>query len=207
MNILPAASRYRKSKKSNKKKYIIFSLIAFAVLAIIIFKLISANLLYLNKTIYPLGYKEIVMQESEKYNVKPALVFAVIKAESNFNQNSESHAGAIGLMQLMPSTFEWLQTKIGDDNNKMTSEKLKDPNTNIEYGTYFLSYLIKKYNNEDAAICAYNAGQGKVDEWLSEKKYSSDSVHLDSIPYPETDNYLKSVKYAEEKYISLYFSK
>ena len=152
---------------------------------------------------YPLKYEDEVKTASEKYNVDEALIYGVIKTESNFNPNAESHAGAIGLMQIMPETFEWIQTYYKDDD--YTVDDLRDYSVNIDYGTHVLSILIDMYGNEDTAICAYNAGIGNVDGWLQNPEYSDDGKTLKTVPITETENYRHKVEQNKNAYIKLYF--
>lgn len=159
--------------------------------------------LFFLKRAYPIEYYDYVEENSERYNVEKELILAVIKSESNFRQNAESNAGAIGLMQVMPETFDWLQT-----HNLMPYldvGHLKDPETNVKYGTYLLSILKKRYNNIEEVICAYNAGIGTVDKWLKDKRYSYDGRSLIKIPYPDTDIYVKNVLECLKMYKNLYF--
>ena len=142
-----------------------------------------------------LRYSDTVTMYSFKYNVDANLILAVIKAESNYNENALSNKGAIGLMQIMPSTGEYISLKLNENFNE---NMLFSTETNIKYGTYYLSYLINKFNSIDLVIAAYNAGEGNVLYWLS--KYSVDGEKLDKIPFKETENYLSKVK----KYYSDY---
>lgn len=155
--------------------------------------------------IYPQEYKKSVEDNAVTYNIPENILYAVIKCESNFNSAAVSNAGAIGLMQLMPDTFVWLT-------NDMTGEGLDegmiyDPETNIRYGTFYLSLLYKRYENWETALAAYNAGPGEVDSWLEDEKYSSDGVSLKNIPYKETRLYVKKIIKASEKYLKLYYEK
>lgn len=153
---------------------------------------------------YPLKYEDEVNAASEKYNVEKALIYAVIKTESNFDPDAKSSVGAMGLMQIMPETFTWLNTHhIKDETHKL--EDMYDPKINIEYGTQLLAVLLEKYDNEETAVCAYNAGVGNVDEWLKDPECSDDGVTLKSVPFSETDNYRKKVARNKSTYIELYF--
>lgn len=174
-------------------------LIVFILLSIIIVLIYVNSTKSLGRVLHPTDYDEYVYEYSETYNVDPNLVFAVIKTESNFDPNAESHAGALGLMQLMPETFEWLQTyKNGEAT--MGTDYLYDPKINIEYGCIFLEFLLDKYSSEESAIAAYNAGFGTVDNWLTDESYSTDGETLYEIPYPETKSYVKKVMLAKYYY-------
>lgn len=176
--------------------------------------LIIALLMFMSGTIYcgysfflrkayPIKYFGYVSVNADKYNVDKELILSVIKSESNFRQDVQSGAGAIGLMQIMPETFDWLQRH--NLISYMDVGHLKDPKTNIEYGTYLLSILEKKYGSVVEALCAYNAGIGTVDKWLKDERYSSDGKTLRSIPYPDTAAYVKNVLDSYKMYKNLYF--
>lgn len=155
------------------------------------------------KKVYPIEYYNYVQENAEKFGVEQELILAVIKSESNFRQDVQSNVGAIGLMQVMPSTFDWLQTH--NLMPYMDVGHLKNPKTNIEYGTYFLSFLQRKYGTLIETICAYNAGFGAVDKWLKDKRYSLDGKTLKKIPYPDTALYVKNVLQSRKMYKALYF--
>lgn len=178
----------------------------FAVLSIslvtFIFTVIYYGYFSFMRKAYPIEYDEYVYKNAVKYHVDKNLIFAVIKSESNFQKDALSSAGAIGLMQIMPDTFDWLQS-----HNLLPYKDighLRDPKTNIEYGTYLLSILQKKYYTIVEVLCAYNAGIGAVDRWLENKKYSSNGKTLDKIPYPETNQYVKNVLDCLQIYKNLY---
>jgi len=135
---------------------------------------------------YPLKYKDHITEASELYNVDKVLIASVINAESSFKPNAVSNKGAIGLMQVMPSTGEWVAKKMSVE---WGDEILYDPRTNILIGTYYLNYLLNKFNDVTTALIAYNAGEGKVAVWLSE----NDTTTLTSCPYPVTNRYVKKV--------------
>lgn len=188
-----------------------FITVFFLVVAIIISLLaLSTNVLSSTKQkvmgfFYPQKYSEYVSLSASAYGVDESLVYAVIRTESGFRQEVESSAGAMGLMQLMPDTFEWLQTK-RDVDTVLSESYLLDPKTNIDYGTYFLSYLLNKYDgNESTAVAAYNAGMTTVDNWLKDSMYSSDGITLSNIPYEETSNYVIRVEKTQSMYEKLYY--
>lgn len=155
-------------------------------------------------SMYPIKYEEYVEKAAKEYDLDEALIYGVIKTESNFNPEAESHVGAKGVMQIMPESFEWLQT-IRGTTGEYTEEDLLNPEVNIDYGCYLLKYFYDLYGTEQTAVAAYNAGF-VVGEWLEDSTYSSDGVTLDYIPYPETEAYVEKVLSAKDKYIELYFS-
>lgn len=158
---------------------------------------------YFMKKVYPIRYEEYVYKYSNLHRVDPALVYAIIKSESGFSENARSKAGAVGLMQVMPNTFRWLQSKKGV---KSSSDlMLSDPEVNIDSGTFLISLLLERYKSEQVAICAYNAGMGTVDGWLNDENCSDNGVTLKYIPYRETRHYLKKVMKTKEIYNRLYF--
>lgn len=158
---------------------------------------------YFMRSAYPLKYSDIVAKEATKNNLDPAMVYSVIKAESNFDPDAKSRAGAIGLMQLTPDTFDWLQTKLKTD-EKYTENDLYTPEINIRYGCKFLSILFNKYSKQATALCAYNAGIGTVNAWLKDPDISKDGVTLDKIPFEETRNYVEIVLKNYENYKKTY---
>lgn len=156
---------------------------------------------------YPREYSHYVTEASEKYDVEESLVYAVIRTESGFREDVVSSAGAVGLMQIMPDTFEWLQAQNGDEVTYSQGE-LKNPQVNIDYGTYYLSMLLSHYDgDEQLAVAAYNAGMTNVDKWLSDERYSKDGISLTDIPFKETEKYVKRVEKIKDVYKTLYYNK
>ena len=156
-------------------------------------------------TDYPLKYEMEVNAAAKKYKVDKALIYGVIKTESNFEPDAQSGVGALGLMQLMPDTFTWLQTYYREENN-YSFEDLANPAVCIDYGVQLLSIFSQMYEVEDTMLCAYNGGPGNVDKWLSDPACSDDGKHLKVVPFPETDNYRKLVAQNKSIYKKLYFS-
>lgn len=163
---------------------------AIIFLSIIAIGLITANLLVVVN--YPLKYKKLIVEKSLQFDADKALIFSIIKAESSFDKDAVSNAGAIGLMQIMPATAVNAAMELGIDN--FTTDMLYEPNINIEIGVFYYNYLKKKFGNVDCALAAYNAGEGNVNTWLNNIEYSSDGKTLQKIPFPETHNYLKKIK-------------
>ena len=183
----------------NKKTFIII----IAILIIVVFLGIFKNKIL--KIIYPKTYKEIVSVYSEKYNVEENLVFALIKAESNFNSEAVSHRDAIGVMQIMEETAKDVANKnsIKIENENIKQELLKIDN-NINIGTKYLSTLLEKYKNKEIAVAAYNAGIGTIDGWIQKGIIKSDGSDIENIPYKETNNYVRKILRNYKLYEELY---
>ena len=196
----------RRNRGKKQQPYYLGGVVALAIFGIVVLIITTiVVIIYINSTknlgraLHPTEYDEYVYKYAEEYEVEPNLVFAVIKAESNFDPNAESNVGALGLMQIMPETFEWLQTyKNGEVSMDYTY--LYEPEVNIEYGCIFLQFLLDRYTSEETAVAAYNAGFGTVDNWLVDESYSTNGETLDKIPYPETKTYVKKVMLAKNYY-------
>lgn len=184
------------------KKTIIVCVVLAALLFLAYF-LLSRGYRAFMKQMYPIKYPEIVSSEAVKNKLDPALVYSVIKAESNFQPDVTSHAGAVGLMQLTPDTFAWLQTKV-ESSDVYTANDLRTPAVNIRYGCSLLSLLLDKYSSKRTALSAYNAGIGTVNAWLKDPAVSKDGATLDRIPYAETRKYVDAVLNNYNQYHGLY---
>jgi soluble lytic murein transglycosylase len=133
----------------------------------------------------PLRHEDIVRQQAADKGVPADLIAAVIYSESRFRDQT-SHAGARGLMQITPSTAKLIEQLSGGQTFRF--EDLSDPDINIRYGTFYLRYLIDKFDqNEVAALAAYNAGETNVAAW------GGSNLQLDDIPFPETRGYVEDV--------------
>lgn len=153
------------------------------------------------RVLYPMAYAQLIEREAHEFSLPPSLVYAVARTESHFDPEAESHAGAQGLMQLTPDTFDWVASLYPPENG---GEDLMDPLDNIHCGCALLRLLLDQFGTLDVSLCAYNAGIGNVSNWLSEEKYTNDGENLHTIPYPETESYVKKVKAAMRKYQELY---
>ncbi len=147
--------------------------------------------LCLSYILYPIKYKDIILLYGEQYNVNSNLIASLINVESGFNCDAVSQKGAVGLMQLMPSTAKWLANELDIE---YADDKLFEPEYNIKLGAYYLAYLSKKFENIRTVLCAYNAGEGVVKNWLSNREYSSDGKTLNYIPYAETKTHVEKVE-------------
>lgn len=150
---------------------------------------------------YPVYYTELIEREARSYGLEPTLVAAIIKTESDYRPDVVSEANARGLMQLTPETADWCAKQLKIDYD---TQKLNDPEYNIHLGSFYLSYLIAKYQNQDLAIAAYNAGAVNVDSWLDSGKITREKESLDSIPFSETKEYVLRVNRAKKVYDTFY---
>lgn len=187
------------SEKTLKKIYKILSVVLFACW--ISFGVTGVYRCAVKQYVYPLYYKEEIVGYADEFGLERALVFAVIKVESGFNAAAVSNKGAVGLMQITESTGNYIAGKLGESEHDLT-----DPDTNVKYGCYYLRYLIEKFGNTDTAIVAYNAGEGNVQTWLGDVRYSDDGVTLKTVPFNESREYYIRIKKSFEKYKKLYYN-
>ena len=151
----------------------------------------------------PLRHDDIIRQQAADKGLDPALIAGVIYAESHFRDQT-SQAGAKGLMQLMPSTADYIAQKSGGI--AFEQGDLATPQVNIAYGSWYLRYLLQKYEGREVlALAAYNAGEGKVDEWVAAASARGESFRAaDHIPFAETRHYVDRVLDARERYRRTY---
>ncbi len=147
----------------------------------------------------PLRHDDIIRQQAQDKNLDPALIAGVIYVESRFRDQT-SHAGAKGLMQIMPSTADYIARKSGG--TEFVQGDLASPQINISYGSWYLRYLLDHYHgNTILALAAYNAGEGKVDEWWRAAADRGERFRVaDHIPFPETRHYVEKVLSARRDY-------
>ena len=155
---------------------------------------------------YPLRYEVYIYEYANENHISPYLVMAMIRTESNFIHDAVSQKDAKGLMQMMDNTAYWVADQMNIDYFKIND--LNDPETNIRMGTWYMSYLLEKYDdNEKTALAAYNGGMGNVSKWLSDKNYSDDGETLKKIPYRETEKYVDRVLEYKKNYERFYKDK
>lgn len=159
--------------------------------ALIIIFLIIAAALTVCRGLFPVKYFSIIDKYCKEYKVDSSLVLALIKAESNFESEVVSHAGAKGLMQLTQETFDYCREQMGIDRG---SDIFREEE-NIRVGIWYLAHLTKRYDgNIKNAVAAYNAGATNVDKWLSNTDYSEDGKTLDDIPFSETKRHSEKIR-------------
>ena len=155
------------------------------------------------KTYLILDYGKEIVNYSRANGVNPALVSAVIFVESHFNPKAESHKGALGLMQVLPSTGDWVVNQMSGEAS--TDLDLLDPQQNLKVGTWYLGYLKRYFNQNDyLALASYNAGHRYVLEWVAQGVWDGNSVRIEQIPFPETKEYLLKVLFFKKLYRYLY---
>lgn len=153
--------------------------------------------------LYPREYESEIAALSEEFGVEESLVYAVVDCESGFRTDVTSDAGAVGLMQLTPDAFSWVQKKI-DGAVTMDAAALTDPAVNLRYGVALLSLHLQEFGTVGEALAAYHAGRGQVNEWLADPALSPDGKTLSSIPFGDTRSYVDKVVKTREYYRFLY---
>lgn len=153
---------------------------------------LSVLLVIMLSTVFTPDFRSIIDRKSISYGLDNRLVYAVIMAESGYDAQAKSPKGAIGLMQIMPSTAEWLSDA------PVEEADLYNPECNIELGVKLLSMYFTKYNDFYAVLCAYNAGEGNLAKWLR------NDIDLSEPPYKETADYIKRVKFYYDIYSVIY---
>lgn len=154
------------------------------------------------KAAYPCKYTFEIEKYADEYDVPRALLFAVVHTESGFDPNAVSSAGALGLTQITPETFHWLQTKTGET---LPDSALYEPEVSVRYGALFYSMLLSEFGGDiRTAAAAYHAGRGQVNAWLRDGQYSANGKTLDTIPSRDTNHYVYKVMKAINIYNNLY---
>lgn len=188
----------------NKRKTI--ATLKFAAIAAVFVLLIVTCVFFTGRAVfravYPLDYSREIDKYADEYNVPRVLLYAVIHTESGFDKDAVSSAGAIGLTQITPETFRWLQTKTGES---LPDEALYEPETAVRYCAVFYKLLLSEFDNDwTTAVAAYHAGRGRVNVWLQNPDCSADGKTLTAIPSKDTNHYVHKVLKAVEIYYNLY---
>lgn len=201
-------------------KVVVFNrrvVLSIVFLAIVV-ALITSNTFW--RWMYPIGYEATIQQSAQQNQLDPLLVASVIRVESQFHQDDVSHAGAIGLMQLMPDTAQWIAgqmqqqgiplqvpsgTKAASELATSRAALLANPQLNVQMGTWYIHYLTKQFNgNVVAAIAAYNGGPQRVKNWLADGAWDGKLVDITQIPVGETRHFVDRVFYNYSLYRRIY---
>lgn len=178
------------------------------LLVLLTILVIGAIVLYMNlnsiwKWLYPMKYEELVFKYADQFDNDPYLIEAIMYRESRFDPNARSPKGAIGLMQIMPDTAEWIAQHLNVSG--FTPDALYRPEVNIYFANWYLANLSKEFNgNLVLILAAYNGGRGNVQKWMSERNWSGEVHEIDQIPFPETQKFVKSVLTLYQRYLQLY---
>ncbi len=186
-----------KIKVNSKKLYKSLSVL-FAVL-LAVGGVFAGYYLVEREYIYPLKYKAEICRYADEFDLERTLIFAVVKAESDFDAKAVSPVGAIGLMQITEETAEYVAEKLD-----VKDYDLFKPAVNIRFGCCYIKYLIDKFTNVNTALIAYNAGEGNVNKWLADNNYSNDKKTLITTPFKETNAYILKIEKNFSKYKKLY---
>jgi soluble lytic murein transglycosylase len=175
--------------------------LALAALAGVVFVAVLPQIKHgVREITLPLHHEDIIRQQAAEKDLDPALIAAVIYAESRFSDRT-SKAGARGLMQLTPQTAHAIAVRTGG--TAFTADDLATPQVNISYGAWYLRHLLDHYGgNEVLALAAYNAGIGNVDHWLV--RGGGNGLSPDDLPFPETRAYVRKVLHARQEYRHAY---
>jgi len=191
-----APSRAAVSRRRRRRTLSWLAMLGLAAVAVVI--LLPTFHKAVRAVTLPLKHSDIIRQQADKKHLDPALIAAVIYAESHFRDQT-SATGAKGLMQIQPSTAQFIAQRSGG--TKFEIADLGTPQVNISYGSYYLRYLLDRYAGNDVlAIAAYNGGETNVDRWIVERRSKGKQFTIDAIPFPETRHYVERVLQARRDY-------
>ena len=162
----------------------------------VVLVLLCSSQFWFDRFIYPINFETEVLKAEADHKLPRNLILSVIREESRFNKDSKSSVGAVGLMQILPSTAQWIA---GQRGVKYDNNKLDDPAINIYYGAWYLRYLTNELKSDTLALEAYNAGIAKVLAWEKENP--------GVVPFIETEKFVKRVNESQKKYDQLYGEK
>lgn len=184
---------------SKKGKRII---VLFIILILVIYGIV--NIKDIGKRIYTIKYRDEIEKYAKEYSIDPLLVSAIISVESKYKKDAISYKGALGLMQILPTTGKWAAEEIGIKN--YNDDMLFDEDINIKIGCWYLNKLKKQFDSIELVIAAYNGGSGNVAKWLKCEEYSDDNITLKKIPFKETEDYVRKVMRNYKIYTYIYIN-
>ncbi|MDR1138936.1 MAG: lytic transglycosylase domain-containing protein [Clostridiales bacterium] len=176
---------------TKKYLYIISSLAAAIIVS-------SLGLLVGFRIVYPNKYSDTIHTYTQQYQVDKQLIQAIIWVESKYDPKAKSNSGALGLMQIMPDTAQWLNSTL-----EQQSQDLFEPSYNIHLGVYYIKLLLERFGDISLTLAAYNAGPTNVSRWLTNPNYALNG-RLVNIPFKETKNYIARVIKVTKIYSRLY---
>jgi peptidoglycan lytic transglycosylase len=196
------AIRRRSARRSGVRRRTLGTLLALAFVVLIAVLIASGVNHAVDKLGLPLTNASTIRKQAAEKRLDPALIAAVIYAESKFEPR-ESSAGAEGLMQILPETAYFIAHLSGG--SAFTASDLATPSINLAYGSYYLRYLLDHYDGDEMlAVAAYNAGLANVDRWVARAKANGGELTVAAIPFPETRAYVERVQGAQREYRSAY---
>jgi soluble lytic murein transglycosylase len=177
----------------------------FVTAAVVVVGVVLAMPLFrraVNEFTLPLSYSDVIREQAAEKHLDPALIAAVIYAETKFDARTSS-AGAVGLMQILPQTAEFLARRSGGTTFRVSD--LSEPDVNIAYGSYYLRYLLDEYGGDKMlALAAYNGGEANVDRWIANARRHGHALTIQEIPFPETRDYVIKVLQEQRNYQRTY---
>jgi peptidoglycan lytic transglycosylase len=195
------AARRRVAARRRRAVLVVFGLAAAIVAVVLSLPLFQKAVTEFN---LPLQHEDIIRQQAADKHLDPALIAAVIYAETKFDPRPSS-AGAQGLMQIMPQTAQFLAHKSGA--TTFTPADLATPQVNIAYGSYYLRYLLNEYNGRIIpALAAYNGGEANASRWVARAHAHGHPLRISDIPFPETRAYVQRVLSKQRDYRHTYAS-
>jgi soluble lytic murein transglycosylase len=196
------AIRRRSARRSGVGRRTLGMLLALAFVVLVAVLIASGVNHAVNKLGLPLTNAGTIRKQAAEKRLDPALIAAVIYAESKFEPR-ESSAGAEGLMQILPETAYFIAHLSGG--SAFTASDLATPSINLAYGSYYLRYLLDHYDGDEMlAVAAYNAGLANVDRWVARAKANGRELTVAAIPFPETRAYVERVQSAQREYRAAY---
>ena len=175
--------------------------LGFILLTILTLVAVSYGVIAYQTSRTQINYQDQINEYSNKYNVDPLLTASIVKVESDFDNDAQSHQGAKGLMQLLDETAKHSAEVIGED---YYPDKLNDIDYNLKLGVGYYNYLYNYYNNKELALAAYNGGVGNVDKWIDQEILDKENPDISKIPFDETRQYVTKVMANYEVYKTFY---
>jgi soluble lytic murein transglycosylase len=154
------------------------------------------------QVLFPVAYWDLIRTHAPAQNLDPYLIAALMAQESSFDADVVSHANAIGLMQILPSTGRSYARRLRIP--RFSKARLTDPATNVKIGTAYFADLVDRFGGVPYALASYNAGPGAVARWKAERPGIESDEFIDDIPYPETQNYVRKILGTAEDYRRVY---